>query len=812
VAGTIAALPCAGQPLAAAGLPVVVNAGEGAYEVKSAGGASIVKARAAAQVDHRWVRSSDYPQHATAQSRFEDELGSGNEVTVTSSGLSDAPQLIFSVRTYDTAPYATVQVRLRNTSGRPVKVQALRALEAVGPEILSLAGPASADRVLSDSFSENWPTMKIYDLGAAPAAMHRGAGSQLVYNRESGQSFFVGALSSDRFLTVIHLQAEAGGKRILGLSVDSTGTTEFQRDFDLHDAPAADQVELSVPLQPGQELAGERVLLAAGPDYHEQLLRYGAAIRKLHGARVTAPTPIGWWSWTVYYAAIDEAETLANADWLSQHLRALGYRYFQVDEGYQYARGEFTTTNAVQFPSGMRAVGHHVTGDGLVFGVWTAPFEVTTRAWVYQHHPDWLVKNARGTPIASGKVFGDLGQDTDTIYSLDTTHPAAQEYLRQTYRTLVRDWGVRFIKLDFMDTTAIEGYRHRPNTTALEAQRIGLQIIRDAVGNDVVLDKDGSPMLNVVGLVDTGRVSEDTAHTFQASKVSAPGIAARFYMHRNFFINDPDAFNTTEQRWADSANSPELNGTLSPAAAAASIALSAVSGGMYEIGDDLMVLGSQADRLALVQNLDLLNMAKLGRASTPLDLLSYRPEDEQPSLFLLRETPRQSILTVFNWTKEARSHTLTLKELGMPEGHVITATNVLRSGENPPVRAGAISLTNPPESVTVLKLIDTSVPERTPTAHAVVPQSARAGEAIEVSAQADSDDAPVIGFHWDFGDGTSADGVHARHTYTQAAQFVIQLTANGVDGTRTEMKFPVQVTGLLHAFPQLKDNRRLATD
>jgi hypothetical protein len=805
-AGTLIALPCAGQQLATAGLPLVVAVGADAYQVQLPGGPAILKSGTAARVDHRWLHSGDYPHHATAHSRFQDDLGSGDETTVTSSGLPDAPQLIFSVRSYEGMPYASVQVRVHNTTGRRLSVQALRALEAHGPEILALPGPASADRVLSDSFSENWPTMKIYDLGAAPGGLHRGAGSQLVYNRESGQSFFVGALESERFLTVIRLQAEAGGKRILALTADSTGTTEFQRDFDLHDAPAGDQVELSLPLPPGQELAGERLLLEAGPDYHQQLLRYGALIRKLHGARVNAATPIGWWSWTVYYAAINEGETLANADWLSQHLRPLGYRYFQVDEGYQYARGEYTTTNAVQFPSGMRAVGHHVSGDGLVFGVWTAPFEVTSRAWVYQHHPEWLVKNTRGVPIVSGKVFGELGQDTDLIYTLDTTHPAAQQYLRQTYRELVREWGVRFIKLDFMDTTAIEGYRHRPNTTALEAQRIGLQIIRDAVGSDVVLDKDGSPMLNVVGLVDTGRVSEDTAHTFAASKISATGIAARFYMHRNFFINDPDAFNTTAQRWA---NSPELDGDLPAPAAEASIALAAISGGMYEIGDDLMMLGAQADRLALVQNPELLNMAKLGRASTPLDLLSYRPEDEQPSLFLLRETPRQSILTVFNWTRETHTHTLSFQELGLPKGHVVTATNVLHGGERVGLRDGAIEVAEQPESVTVLKLIDTAVPEREPRARASVPGTAEAGTAIAVSAQADDAEIPVVEFHWDFGDGTSADGAHCTHTYTRAAQFVIRLTARGVDGSSAELQFPVQVSGLLQAYPALKNNRRL---
>ena len=50
------------------------------------------------------------------------------------------------------------------------------------------------------------------------------------------------------------------------------------------------------------------------------------------------------------------------------------------------------------------------------------------------------------------------------------------------FRTLVREWGVRYIKMDFMDNSAIEGYYYRPNTTALEAQRIGLELIRKAVG------------------------------------------------------------------------------------------------------------------------------------------------------------------------------------------------------------------------------------------------------------------------------------------------------------------------------------------
>ena len=806
IAGTlIVALPCMAQQLTNDELSLTVNAQEGSYQLSVHGGQPVLRSRVGAQIDHQWLRSSDYPRHQASESAFDDDLGPGREVTVTYSGLDGKPDLVCVLQLYNQRPYGTVQVKVQNSTGKEVTVQAIRSVEAIGEPILNLGGGQSADRVLSDSFSEDWPDLALYDLGGVRGGMHRGAGSQLIYNRESKQSLFLGALTSDRFLTLMHLQAEGMGAKtkIASYTVESTGTTEIQKEFDLKDSPADDQVELSLPVKPGEDMVSERLMFEAGPDYHNQLLAYGDAVRRLHHARVSSETPIGWWSWTVYYGAINEGETLANGDWQAEHLKSLGYKYFQIDEGYQYARGEYTTPNATQFPDGLRFVGHHLTGKGLTFGVWTAPFEVTSRAWIYEHHKDWLVHNAKGQPVPIGDVWD---QKTDVLYALDTTHPGAQQYMRDTYRTLAREWGVRFIKLDFMDTTAIEGYRYRPNTTALEAQRIGLQVIRDAVGEEVILDKDGSPMLNPVGLVDTGRISADTGHSFERTKNAASGIAARFYMHRNFFVNDPDAFNVTAAHLMERANE---RSSISLGAAQASIALSAVSGGMYEIGDDMLVLGSEKDRLALVENRELLNMAKVGQASTPIDLMTYEPEDEQPSIFFLREGRRQAMLIVFNWTNTVRSHTLKLADLGLPVGHTFAATDVLNQKESVTLVGDAVRLENqPPQSVRVIKLIDRSVAEAAPTVTAQVPPAAKAGETINLSAQAEAGGVPAVAYHWDLGDGTSADNPKVSHAYTRAEDFTIRLTVDGVDGIPAHQNFLVKVTGNLRATPNLTGNRR----
>ncbi len=799
---------CAAEELTSQPVSVTVNARDGSYELGTHAGQIVLRARAGAQVDHQWLRSSDYPRRQAAESGFNDELGSGHQMTVTCSGLDGKPDLTYILQIYDQHPYGTIQVKLQNNTGKEITVQAIRTLEAIGEPVLNLGGPPSDDRVLSDSFSEDRPDMVIYDLGAAPGGMHRGAGSQLIYNRQSKQSLFLGALTSDRFLTLLHLKAEAAGadRKIASYTVDSTGTTEIQKEFDLKNSPPDDQVELSLPLTPKEEITSERLMFAAGPDYHHQLLAYGDAVRRLHHARVSSATPIGWWSWTAYYGAINQGETLANADWQAEHLKSLGYKYLQIDEGYQYARGEYTTTNATQFPDGLRFVGHYITAAGLTLGIWTAPFEVTRRAWVYEHHKEWLVHNARGEPISMGRVWK---QDSDELYTLDTTHPGAQDYLRQTYKTLVREWGVRFIKLDFMDTTAIEGYHYRPNTTAMEAQRIGLQIIRETVGDDVLLDKDGSPMLNAVGLVDTGRVSADSGHSFEITRSAEPGIAARFYMHRNFFVNDPDAFMVTNKYVVEGEDTQP---SLSLGAAQASIALSAVSGGMFEIGDDMLVLGSEKERMALVENRDLLNMAKVGRVHTPVDLMSYEPEDEQPSVFFLRQSNRQSMLTIFNWTNRVRSHALKLADLGLPASHSFVASDVLAAEKEAAtisLDGGAVRIENQaPQSVRMIKIIDRSVAEAAPTITAKVPSTATAGETIIFSAQSGADGVPAVEYHWNFGDGTSADGPEVVHAYTRAGDFEVRLTVDGLDGVPAQQAFSIRVTGNLSATPQLTDNRR----
>src|SRR5579883_91256 len=781
---------------------------------------AVFSSRVGVEVDHRWIWSTDYPVTKITRSRVQDTMGSVHRITVELSGLANKPELAYTLEVYDELPFGDVQVQVRNPGLSSFTVQDIRVLDIINAQQrVNLGGPEDSDRVLSDSYSEDRPPLQIFDLGKAKkyegedsysddlTKIHFAVGSQLIYNRSSRYSLLISAMTADKWLTVYHLNttnSSSGSAQILSYAVDCTGTTEVMKKESLRDNPPEQQLELALPVRAGQPLSSEKIMFSVSRDYHAQLESYGKMIRQLRRALVSRPAPWGWWSWTAYYFGLSQVTALTNAEWLAQNLRSYGFNYFHIDEGYAYADGEYLTPNATLFPDGIRRLGYKVTEKGLRFGIWTAPFRVSRRAWVYQKHPDWLVHDLKGNPIQIGYVEGSH----DALFVLDTTNPGAQAYLSKTYRTLAHEWNVRYIKLDFMDDTAIEGFHYRPNTTAIEAEQIGLKVIRDAVGPDVLLDKDGSPMLPAVGYTELGRISTDTGHSFQGMREDATGIAARYYMNGNFYDADPDAFTVSEQLITDQSWH-QSRAPLSLDEAEVSITLATIAGGMFEIGDDLPTLGTQPDRLQLVKNVDLLNMVRLGRSATPVDLMTYLPEDQQPSIFFLQESNRQAMLAIFNWTDHKRSHDFALSEVGYANGTNIEGTDVFHPGRKVEIDNDMLRIRDQaPHSVRLVKLIDLSSAAQALSITILAPGEARIGQNVEFQANITSLGTPAIRYLWNFGDGTSDEGRIVHHAYTRNGAYTVTLAVDGVDQKQARHTVNITVEGTPQTTYDVKNYRR----
>ena len=202
-------------------------------------------------------------------------------------------------------------------------------------------------------------------------------------------------------------------------------------------------------------------------------------------------------------------------------------------------------------------------------------------------------------------------------------------------------------------------------------------------------------------------------------------------------------------------------------------------------------------------------MVALRRAATPVDLMTFPLQDGMPSEYFLKQDARQSMLAIFNWTEVPRTHTLQLSGLGLAQGHAYEAYDALHADTPVALQGGTLTIAHqPPHSVRLIKVIDTSVPAAAPSVALKGPASAETGEVVKLQAIADANGVPALSYHWDFGDGTTGTGQEVSHAYTRAADYNVKLTVDGVDGLPAEKGLTVAVHGALKTAFHLDQNRR----
>src|SRR5579871_5183428 len=156
---------------------------DGTYALRSnAIPGMVLRSGIEADINGSTLKSSAYPRHLNSIAPFRDELGSGHALTVTHTGLPAMPDLVSVIRVYDDEPWGDLQVSVHNTASRPIELHAIRVIRSDVGQVINLNGPDEQDRVLSDSFSEDTPQLKLMDLAEPADGTHRAFGSQLIYN------------------------------------------------------------------------------------------------------------------------------------------------------------------------------------------------------------------------------------------------------------------------------------------------------------------------------------------------------------------------------------------------------------------------------------------------------------------------------------------------------------------------------------------------------------------------------------------------------------------------------------------------------
>ena len=266
-----------------------------------------------------------------------------------------------------------------------------------------------------------------------------------------------------------------------------------------------------VQLREGQ-LQGWYEYVAQVGNLHQWFAAYGSesevfsAYAQLLSQRLgtrRAKTPYRvWCSWYSLYTAIDEKILYKTFDDLGD----LPFDVLQVDDGWQISIGDWEPN--AKFPSGMDGLANKIKSTGRKAGLWLAPLLVAPSSKIFHEHPDWLLRDEQGKPVSAGFNWGEQ------LYALDTTHPAALEWLAKLMKQ-VRAWGYDYIKLDFLYAGALPGKRHE-DMPREAAYRHGLSVIREALGEDAYFLTCGAPILPSIGLCDAMRIGPDVAAEWES--------------------------------------------------------------------------------------------------------------------------------------------------------------------------------------------------------------------------------------------------------------------------------------------------------
>lgn len=310
----------------------------------------------------------------------------------------------------------------------------------------------------------------------------------------------------------------------------------------------------------GSEAASEIFVIGCFDDARLGLESYADLVAKYYAIKLP-PQCDGYCTWysRPNGGACDEVNILKLAESAKEKLVPYGFDFIQIDDKWQegvYEKGPRMVFSKHRqngpYPNGMKAPAEKIKKLGIMPGIWWIPFGGKDFDPFFADKQELFVKNEDGSPRAV-KWGGTV---------LDLTNPAAMDYVASNAKLLSREWGYDYFKLDGLwvgtgtenqygnneyegDDKLGCGIVHNPNTTPIEAYRLGLKTVREAAGQDTFLlgcniSQNMRSFGASFGLLDAMRIGPDNKKTWGSLVVGPWSGSNRYFLHKRVWYNDPD--------------------------------------------------------------------------------------------------------------------------------------------------------------------------------------------------------------------------------------------------------------------------------
>ncbi|MEJ7559707.1 MAG: alpha-galactosidase [Pedobacter sp.] len=396
----------------------------------------------------------------------------------------------------------------------------------------------------------------------------------------------------------------------------------------------------------GDVLKSPKVFVGYYDDWRVGLEDYGKVNRLAETPFVfnwTKPVPFGWNSWGVIQEKLSFEKAIKVVDYFAEKLpdfRNGETAYIDLDSFWDNftggMRGDY---------SKLKEFADYCKSKGLEPGAYWAPFT----DWGFKSRNE---REAEGSTYKFSEMWIKVGtgyHDFDGARALDPTHPGTLRRIDYIIDKL-KACGFKMIKIDFLGHAAAEStHFYDPKVrTGMQGYRVGMEYLVKRMDGQMLIYAAISPSMATGRYAHTRRIACDAWKTIKDTEYTLNSLNYGWW--QTYLYNFIDADHIVFSKEDTGSNKARLT--------------SGLITGTLITGDDFSIPG-EWDQAAssLLQNKELLDIARSGKAFMPLD---GNTGNKANGVFY-RKINGFLYVALLNYTKTEHVFNIPLKKLGLPK-------------------------------------------------------------------------------------------------------------------------------------------------